>query len=83
MLVAGNEGSADATEVKRMAKRIEGIKTKIGRGVPSGFAFQTPDTKLSGPRLLNDIPDVIPAIVDFIMAEVQIDEVENPWVDRL
>jgi hypothetical protein len=82
MLIAGERGS-DGAEAKRIAKRVEGMKRKLGRGTPAGFDFQALDTKLSGPRLINDVAAVIPSIIDFITTEVQIGEEENPWVERL
>lgn len=82
MLISGAAGN-DAAEVKRIAKRVEGMKRRIGRGTPSGFEFQAVDTKLSGPRLINDVTDVIPSIIAFITDQVRISPEENPWIERL
>ncbi len=82
MIIAGKD-SNEAEEAERLAKRIEGTKKRIGRGKASGFKLQLLDTKLSGPSLVNDVADVIPAIIDFINTEVKVSEDENPWVERL
>jgi len=81
MLVAGKR-SKDAKETDRIAKRVHGMKKRIGRGTMAGFELLMPDTKLSGPALVNEVSTVIPAIVDFITSEVKVTEEENPWVDR-
>jgi len=81
MLVAGKR-SNDAKETDRIARRVQGMKKRIGRGTTAGFKLLMPDTKLSGPALVNEVSTVIPAIVDFITSEVKVTEEENPWVER-
>ncbi len=83
MMIVAGKGSDEAKEARTLAKRIEGIKKRMGRGTLRGFEMQMPDTKLSGPRLLNDVPNVIDSIINFIAKEVKISEQDNPWVDRL
>jgi alpha-beta hydrolase superfamily lysophospholipase len=81
MIVAGTD-SPEAAEANRLAKRIEGLKTKLGRGEATGFQLSLANTELSGPSLVNDFPSVIPAIVKFVTSEVVVNEETNPWVNR-
>lgn len=82
MIIAGKQ-SKHAEEAIRIAKQVEGTKKRIGRGAATGFNFLMPDTSQSGARLVNDIPAVSEAIVEFISKEVKISDSENEWVDRL
>ena len=81
MILAGGN-SPEAAEARRIGKRIESMKKRMGRGEATGFSLKIPGTNLSGPSLVNDVSPVIPAIVKFIQSEVKISEDENPWVDR-
>jgi hypothetical protein len=81
MIVAGTD-SPEAAEANRLAKRIEGLKTKLGRGEATGFQLSLANTALSGPSLVNDVAPVIPAIVKFVTSEVVVNEETNPWVNR-
>lgn len=81
MIVAG-EGSPEAVEAARIAKRVEAIKTRIGRGTLTGFQSLMPETKLSGARLINGASAVIPAIIDFVQSQVESGEGQNAWVAR-
>ena len=81
MIVAG-ESSPEASEAERVAKRVESLKKRMGRGVASGFELLMVDTPLSGASLVNDVSKVIPAIAKFVKSNVVISEGENPWVKR-
>lgn len=81
MIVAGS-ASPEAEEANRIAKRVEAIKKRIGRGEASGFELKLFDTTLSGPALVNDVASVVPAITNFVKTEVKISADENPWVER-
>ncbi len=82
MIVAG-KGSSEAEEATRIAKQVEGMKKRIGRGAATGFNLLMPDTSLSGPRLVNDVSEVSTAIIEFVSNEVEVSETENPWINRL
>jgi len=81
MIVAGAE-SPEASEAKRIAKRVEGVKKRFGRGEATGFQLSMANTALSGPSLVNDVGSVIPAIVKFVTTEVVVTDSANPWVER-
>jgi predicted esterase len=81
MIVAG-EKSPEASEAKRIAKRIESIKKRMGKGEASGFELRMANTTLSGQQLVNKVSGVIPAITKFVTSQVSISEDENPWVER-
>lgn len=79
MIVAGE---ATAAEANRIGKRVKAVKTRMGKGTPSGFDMKLVSTKLTGPSLVNDVSGVIPAIRDFIKKNVVISNDENPWIER-
>lgn len=81
MIVAGAK-SPEAAEANRIGKRVESVKKRVGGGTVSGFELKMLETTLSGPSLVNDVSDVIPAIVKFVTAQVPIAENANPWVER-
>ncbi|EMI22204.1 hydrolase [Rhodopirellula maiorica SM1] len=81
MIVAGDT-SSESSEATRIAKRIEVFKKKVGQGEVSGLAQQTVRTSLSGPALVNESPEVIPAVVKFVTSNVKISDDINPWVKR-
>ena len=81
MIVAG-AASPEASEAKRFGKRIEGIKTRIGRGEAAGYELKLVPTNLSGPSLVNQVSSVIPAIVNFIKNNVEVDSEANAWIER-
>jgi pimeloyl-ACP methyl ester carboxylesterase len=81
MMVVGAK-SPEASEAERIAKRIESIKKRQGRGTLSGFDLQMPNTGLSGPSLVTKVSGVVPAITKFITSEVKISDDENPWIER-
>lgn len=81
MIVVGSE-SAEAAEARRLAKQIEGRKKRAGRGEAQGFEFKTVSTSLSGPALINEAESVVPSIVEFVNAQVEISDHTNPWVFR-
>lgn len=81
MIVAGG-ASPEASEARRLGKRVEGIKTRIGRGEASGYELQLVPTNLSGPSLVNEVSAVIPGIVNFIKSNVDVTDDANQWVKR-
>lgn len=82
MIVAGAD-SPEASEAERLAKLLEGMKKRIGRGEASGFNVSMLDTALSGPSLLvSDVGKVSSGIVNFITKEVVVDDSNNAWVER-
>ena len=82
ILVIGGTTNPEAKDTSRIAKRIESAKTRAGGGTAKGFKVEMIDTALTGPSLVNEVPEVIPSIVDFIKAEVRISDDENPWIER-
>jgi len=82
MMIVAGEDSPEASEARRVAKRVESLKKKIGRGVASGFELLMVDTPLGGASLVNDVSEVIPAIAKFVKSQVVISEEENPWIKR-
>ena len=81
MIIAGSN-SPEASEAKRVGKRVEAIKKRMGGGTASGFELKLVDTTLSGPALVNEVSSVIPAITGFVTSNVPISEEVNPWIDR-
>ena len=81
MVVAG-VSSPEASEAKRLAKRLEGMKRRIGKGTASGFELKMIDTALSGPALVKELSSVISGITQFVTSQVVISEDENPWIAR-
>ncbi len=81
MIVAGAAGP-DAGEARRLVKRVESYKTRIGRGQASGLEIKYLKTSLSGPSLVNEVSTVIPAIVKFIKENVEISDDTNEWIKR-
>ncbi|TWU26159.1 Alpha/beta hydrolase family protein [Novipirellula galeiformis] len=81
MLVAGDT-SSEASETIRIAKRIEVFKKKVGQGEVTGLNQQMVKTSLSGPALVNESSEVIPAVVEFVKANVNPSNDVNPWVER-
>ncbi|WP_068263762.1 alpha/beta hydrolase [Rubripirellula obstinata] len=82
ILIIGGSTNPEAKETRRIAKRIEGVKTRVGGGTAPGFKLEMIDTSLTGPALVNEASEVIPTIVDFIKDEVRISDNENPWIQR-
>ncbi|TWU49734.1 alpha/beta hydrolase [Rubripirellula reticaptiva] len=80
MVVAGKE-SPEAGEANRIIKRVEGLKKRAGGGTVSKFEGKMVGTALSGPSLVNDVSEVIPAIVKFLTTEVDA-VTDNPWIKR-
>jgi pimeloyl-ACP methyl ester carboxylesterase len=83
MMIAAGGGKQEAGEAEIIARRVEGMKKRLARGPATGFRLLMPDTKLSGPRLVNDVPEVVASIIDFISSEVRVSDGENPWVERM
>ncbi|MGB0599301.1 MAG: alpha/beta hydrolase [Rubripirellula sp.] len=81
MVVAGGAGP-DASEARRLVKRVESYKTRIGRGQASGLEVKYLKTNLSGPSLVNEVSSVIPSIVKFIKENVEISDDTNEWIKR-
>ncbi len=82
MMIVAGASSPEADEAQRIAKRVEAMKKRVGFGEAQGFELMMPKTKLSGPALINETANVIPAITDFVKSQVKIGEEENPWIER-
>ena len=82
VMIAAGGSSPEASEARRLGKRIEGIKKRLGRGEATGFEMELFDTTLSGPSLVNDYGAVIPSIVEFIKTNVDGAGEENPYIER-
>ena len=82
IMVAVGKTSSEASEATRIVKRIEGFKRRLGQGEVRGFKEELIDTNLSGPALVNESDDLIPAVVSFITENVKISDSENPWIKR-
>jgi hypothetical protein len=80
MIIAG-DSSPESSEARRIAKRIESIKKRFGKGEASGFELKMFDTNLSGASLVNEVSLAIPTIGNFIKKEVSTGD-ENPWIER-
>ena len=81
MIVAGGN-SPEAAEAKRLGKRLESQKRRIGQGEASGFEMKLLRTNLGGPSLVNEVGPVIPGIVSFIKNNVDIANEANEWIKR-
>lgn len=81
MVMAGAD-SPEAAEAERIARQLESMKRRVGRGRALRFAQVMPGTNLSGPRLINDVPEVIPAIVRFVTTEIDTSPEQTPWIER-
>ena len=81
MFVDGSE-SLDVADSKRMVKRVEVFKKRVGRGEAKGLEVAMVKTSLSGSALVKDAPGVIPAIKKFIQSEVKATDERNAWVER-
>jgi pimeloyl-ACP methyl ester carboxylesterase len=82
MMIVAGASSTEASEARRLGKRVEGIKKRIGRGEASGFELSLLPTNLSGQQLVNEVAPVVPGIVTFIKNNVKVSDDENPWVKR-
>ncbi|NNE00004.1 MAG: alpha/beta hydrolase [Pirellulaceae bacterium] len=81
MLVSG-KGTPEDSEAIRIHKRIEVYKKKMTRGAVTGLELKQSRASLSGPLLVKNAPDVIPAVVKFVKENVIISDDENPWINR-
>lgn len=81
MVMAGAD-SPEAGEAERIARQLESMKRRVGRGRALRFAQVMPGTNLSGPRLINDVREAIPAIVRFVTNEIDTSPEQTPWIER-
>jgi pimeloyl-ACP methyl ester carboxylesterase len=82
MVVVG-AGSSEQSDTDRIYKRIEAVKKKLsGSKEPPGLTLLTVREPLGGADLVTRSPKVIPEIVKFVTAEVEVSEIENPWIER-
>lgn len=81
MVVAGAD-SSQASETERIVRRLAGGKDRARVGKASELVELMPSTNLSGARLINDSPDVIPSIVRFVTTKVSASQDVNPWIER-
>ena len=82
ILIVGGSTNPEAKETRRIGKRIEGAKVRFGGGTAPGYKLEMVETSLTGAALVNEAPEVIPTIVDFIKDEVRVSDDENPWIER-
>ncbi len=81
MLVSGKD-SPSSGDAERIYKRLKVVKTKMGGGTHTGLEELIAKESLAGPALVMQSPTVVPAIVKFITSSVEIDEFNNPWIER-
>ena len=82
IMIVGGESSPEGRDTKRLSRRVEGAKKRVGGGTAQGFESLILDTPLSGPALVSNDPKVIPAVVEFITKNVTISDEQNPWIER-
>ena len=81
-LIVAGKASPQGREASKLGSRLEGIKKRLNKGKVTGYELLLANTNLSGPALINEDSTVIPKIVSFLKANVNISDDENPWVDR-
>lgn len=82
MVVVGS-GSSEESDTDRIHKRIEAVKKRLsGSKEAPGLTLLTVREPLGGPDLVTRSPTVIPEIVKFVTTEVEIGEIDNPWIAR-
>lgn len=82
IMIIDGANSPQASEAERLAKKIEAVKKRMGRGTASGFEVQLPETSLSGQALVKGYSGVIPRITKFVTSNVEIGDEVNPWIKR-
>lgn len=83
IMIAAGKTHDEADEARRIAKRIESVKKRLGRGTADGFDLVMPNTSLGGVRLVNEQSSgVIQAIVSFVNSNIVVSDEENPWIER-
>lgn len=82
MMIIAGKTSPEAGEASRLVKRIESLRRRAGGGTVEGFESSMPSTQLSGPALVNEVPDVIPSIVKFVTEQIKGTKETNPWISR-
>lgn len=81
MMVVGRD-SLEESDTKRIYKRSEGVKKRMAGGREAeGLELLEVPQSLGGADLLK-LPNVIPKIVEFVTTEVEVSDVDNPWVER-
>ena len=82
MVVVG-EGSAEESDAERVIRRIEVVKKKLsGKKQPEGLEVMKISQPLGGAALVQGSPKVIPEVVKFITENIEISDVDNPWIER-
>jgi pimeloyl-ACP methyl ester carboxylesterase len=82
MIVVG-DGSSEQSDTDRIHKRVEAMKKKLGgTKEPEGLNLLTVNVPLGGHALVKGAPNVIPEIIKFVTTEVEISELDNPWIER-
>jgi len=82
MIVVG-KGSEEESDATRIHKRVTAVKRRLSGGRdPEGLNLLTVREPLGGPNLVTQSPKVIPEIVKFVTEEIEISEVDNPWIHR-
>ncbi|MEL6108511.1 MAG: alpha/beta hydrolase, partial [Planctomycetota bacterium] len=82
MIIYGT-GSKEESDSVRIHKRIGVNKRKMAGGLdPEDLTLLTVKDPLGGPDLIKRSKSVIPEIVKFVTDEVEISDIDNPWISR-
>ena len=83
ILIVVGEGSSEQSDSQRIYKRIEAVKKKLGGTKEArGLTLLKVREPLGGPALVTGSPKVIPEIIKFVTTQVEISEIDNPWIER-
>ena len=66
----------------RLERVVDILERRELEGEASGYELKLVRTNLSGPSLVNEVPTVIPSIVNFIKNNVEVGDGNNEWVMR-
>ncbi|TVQ03650.1 MAG: alpha/beta hydrolase [Planctomycetaceae bacterium] len=81
-LIVYGESNRLASQSERLVKRLETTKKRITRGDAVGLQSLPINTSLEGHPLVNDGPNVMPKIIEFLQAELIQNSARIPWVER-
>lgn len=82
MIIYG-KGSKEESDSVRIDKRVGVNKRKLAGGLdPEGLTLLEVKEPLGGLDLINRSKSVIPDLVKFVTDEVEISDLDNPWIAR-
>ncbi|TWU07629.1 alpha/beta hydrolase [Stieleria varia] len=81
-LIVSGQSSPSSDTADRIHKRLKVVKTKLGGGTLSGLEEVIAKESLDAPALVMQSSTVVPAIVKFVTTSIEVDEFNNPWIDR-